>query len=69
MWTIHGLARHLGVGREWFYHRMRTGVLHEPDGIRKPPYGNYLIRDDAELLARLRADVHRSRRVGRGALT
>ena len=50
MWTIHGLARHLGVEREWFYHRLRTGALCEPDVIRKPPYGHYLIRDDAALL-------------------
>jgi DNA invertase Pin-like site-specific DNA recombinase len=61
MWTIHGLSRHLGVAREWFYHRIRTGVLREPDVIRKPPYGNYLIRDDAELLSRLRAAVPRRR--------
>ena len=69
MWTIHGLSRHLGVEREWFYHRIRTGTLREPDVIRKPPYGNYLIRDDAVLLARLRTAVHRGRRVGRGAAT
>jgi hypothetical protein len=37
--------------------------------IRKPPYGNYLIRDDAALLARLQAEVHRSRQLGRGAAT
>ena len=67
MWTIHGLSRHLGVDREWFYHRIRTGTLREPDVIRKPPYGNYLIRDDAALLARLRTAVHRSRQLGRGA--
>jgi hypothetical protein len=69
MWTIHGLSRHLGVEREWFYHRIRTGTLREPDVIRKPPYGNYLIRDDATLLARLRTAVHRSRRLGRGVAT
>ena len=69
MWTIHGLSRHLGVEREWLYHRIRTGTLREPDVIRKPPYGNYLIRDDAALLARLRTEVHRSRRLGRGAPT
>jgi DNA invertase Pin-like site-specific DNA recombinase len=62
MWTIHGLAHHLGVEREWLYHRMRTGALCEPDVIRKPPYGNYLIRDDMALLARLRAEVQQSRR-------
>ncbi len=69
MWTIHGLAHHLGVEREWLYHRMRTGALREPDVIRKPPYGNYLIHDDPALLARLRAEVQRSRRLGRDAAT
>ncbi len=67
MWTIHGLSRHLGVAREWFYQRIRTGALHEPDVVRKPPYGNYLIRDDAALLDRLRTEVQQSRRVRQGA--
>jgi hypothetical protein len=62
MWTIHGLSDHLGIGRNWFYTRIRSGFLREPDVIRKPPYGNYLIRDDAELLERLRAEVKRTRR-------
>ena len=69
MWTIHGLSRHLGMEREWFYHRIRTGTLREPEVIRKPPYGNYLLRDDATLLARLRTAVQRSRRAGRGMAT
>jgi DNA invertase Pin-like site-specific DNA recombinase len=69
MWTLHGLSRHLGVAREWFYHRIRTGTLREPDVIRKPPYGNYLIRDDAALLARLRAEVPRRCQVGRDVAT
>jgi len=69
MWTIHGLSRHLGVEREWFYHRIRTGTLREPDVIRKPPYGNYLLRDDAALLARLRTEVNRSPQLGRGVVT
>jgi hypothetical protein len=69
LWTIHGLSRHLGVEREWFYHRIRTGTLREPDVIRKPPYGNYLIRDDATLLARLWTAVQQSRRMGRGRAT
>ena len=62
MWTIHGLSGHLGVAREWFYTRIRSGFLREPDVMRKPPYGNYLIRDDPELLERLRAEVTRTRR-------
>src|SRR5437870_13368410 len=69
MWTIHGLSRHLGVEREWFYHRIRTGTLREPEVIRKPPYGNYLIRDDAALLAHLRTEVNRSRQLGRDVAT
>jgi hypothetical protein len=47
MWPIHGLSRHLGGEREWFYHRIRTGTLREPEVIRKLPYGHYLIRDAA----------------------
>jgi hypothetical protein len=62
MWTIHGLSGHLGVVRDWFYNRIRSGFLREPDVMRKPPYGNYLIRDDAELRERLRAEVNRTRR-------
>ena len=69
MWTLHGLAHYLGVEREWLYHRMRTGALREPDVMRKPPYGNDLVRDDAALLARPRPAVQRSRRWGRGAAT
>lgn len=65
LWTIHGLAASLGVPREWFYNRIRSGFLREPDVTRKPPYGNYLIRDDAELLAQLRAAVQQSRRLRR----
>jgi DNA invertase Pin-like site-specific DNA recombinase len=63
MWTIRGLARHLGVRRAWLDNRIRSGFLGAPDVIRRPPYGNYLIRDDAELLERLRAEVSRSRPV------
>ncbi|MDH3602816.1 MAG: recombinase family protein, partial [Candidatus Tectomicrobia bacterium] len=62
MWTIHGLCSHLGVAREWFYNRIRSGFLSEADVIRKPPYGNYLIRDDAKLIEHLRAEVKRTRR-------
>src|SRR5207245_10800991 len=62
MTTIHGIALYLGVVRELLYHRIHTGALCKPDVVRKPPYGNYLIRDDAALLARLRAEVTRSHR-------
>jgi len=58
-WTIHGLSKELGVNRNWFYRRIYSGKLQEPDVIRKPPYGNYLIRDDPELIERLRMEVER----------
>ena len=69
MWTIHGLAGHLGVKRAWVDNRIRSGFLAEPDVIRRLPYGNYLIRDDAALLERLRAEVQRSRPVKRALPT
>jgi len=64
MGTIHGLAHHLGVAREWWYHRRRPGALCEPEVRRQPPSGQSLIRDAAAWLARLRAAVQRSRRGG-----
>jgi hypothetical protein len=57
LWTIHGLSKELGIDRNWFYRRIYNGQLCEPDVIRKLPYGNYLIRDDPELIKRLRAEV------------
>ncbi|NTW03900.1 MAG: recombinase family protein [Oscillochloris sp.] len=62
MWTIHGLAHKLNVDRDWFYTRIKSGFLSAPDVIRKPPYGNYLIRNEAELIERLRREVNRTRR-------
>ena len=68
-WTIRGLARELGVESGWVYNRIRNGFLSELDVSRKPPHGNVLIRDDAALLARLQAEVKRSRRLRRTART
>ena len=62
-WTIRGLARELGVAWGWVYTRIRNGFLSEPDVSRRPPHGNVLIRDDAEVLTRLRVEVTRSRRL------
>jgi hypothetical protein len=68
-WTIRGLARELGVEWGWVYNRIRNGLLSEPAVSRRPPHGNYLIRDSAELLTRLRGEVKRSRRLRRNAST
>ena len=51
-WTIHGLARELGVRRTWRYDRIRVGTL---AATRHPVTGHYLIRDDPAMLAALRA--------------
>jgi len=68
-WTIRGLARELGVEWGWVSNRMRNGFLSEPEVSRRPPHGNVLIRDDAALLTRLRAEVTRSRRWRNNAST
>jgi transcriptional regulator with AAA-type ATPase domain len=61
MWTVQGLAKHLGVKVYWIYNRIRNGCLSEPEFIRQPQ-GNYLIRDDPHLMERLYQEVQRTRR-------
>lgn len=65
-WTAWGLARHLGVTRNWLYDRIRNGTL---PASRHPATGHYLIADDPALLAWLRAAVpaHRVRRTALAA--
>jgi DNA invertase Pin-like site-specific DNA recombinase len=57
-WTIYGLARHLGVDRDWLYRRIYRGRL---PAIRHPITGHYLISNDPVLLAQLRAEIQRNR--------
>jgi len=51
-WTVFGLAQELDVHRNWLYARIRKGTL---PATRHPVIGHYLIPDDPELLASLRA--------------
>lgn len=60
MWTIQGLADHLGVSISWVYNRIRNGVLSPPELVRRPA-GNYLILDDETLMLRLRQAVQQTR--------
>jgi len=53
-WTIWGLARTLGVDRNWLYRRIVCGAL---PAQRDPVHGYYLIPDDPTLLEHLRAQV------------
>lgn len=62
MWTIQGLAKELGVKVYWFYNRIRNGFLSAPELVRQPQ-GNYLIRDDESLMARLQQEVQRTRQI------
>jgi len=55
-WTIWGLARELGVHRNWLYARIRRGAL---PATRHPATNHYLIPDEPELLAQLRAQRER----------
>ncbi len=51
MW---GLARHLGVDRDWLYRRIDAGRIPTE---RHPMTGHYLIADDPALLAALEAEA------------
>jgi hypothetical protein len=53
-WTVSGLARELGVDRNWVYFRIKQGLL---SARQHPITGNYLIRDDPSVLQQLRAKV------------
>ena len=60
LWTIRGLANNLGVKLYWIYNRIRNGFLSAPDQVLQPQ-GYYLIRNDEQLMARLRQEVRRTR--------
>jgi hypothetical protein len=53
-WTVWGLARHLGVHRDWLYRRIVAGRL---PAERHPVTGHSLIADDPQVLAALQAEV------------
>jgi DNA invertase Pin-like site-specific DNA recombinase len=56
-WTVYGLARELAVERDWLYRRIYRGTL---PAERHPTTGHYLIADDPDLLAHLRAERARN---------
>jgi hypothetical protein len=55
-WTVFGLAQELGVHRNWLYTRILKGTL---PATRHAVTGHYLIADEPELLAMLRAQRDR----------
>jgi len=55
-WTAAGLARHLGVRCKWIDPRIAKGVL---AAHRHPVTGHYLILDQPEGIAQLRASITR----------
>jgi DNA invertase Pin-like site-specific DNA recombinase len=55
-WTVCGLAQELAVHRNWLYARIRRGAL---PATRHPVVGHYLIPDDPDVLATLRAQRDR----------
>jgi hypothetical protein len=58
-WTIWGLARAVGVDRNWIYRRIVHGTLHSE---RHPRTGHHLIPDAPALVATLRAEAAAGRR-------
>lgn len=56
-WTVYGLARELAVERDWLYRRIYRGTL---PAVRHATAGHYLIPNDPELLAQLRAESARN---------
>lgn len=56
-WTVYGLARELGVDRDWLYRRIYRGTV---PTTRHPTTGHYLIPADPGLLARLQAEATRN---------
>ncbi len=63
-WTVWGLARALGVDRNWLYRRIDRGTL---VAERHPVTGHYLIPDEPALLESLRTEVAAGRRQHREA--
>jgi DNA invertase Pin-like site-specific DNA recombinase len=59
-WTVKGLAKELSVSHSWLYRRLETGSLGEPYVVRSSERRNYLIKNDPDLLARLRRERHTS---------
>ncbi len=55
-WTIFGLAQELQVHRNWLYTRIHKGTL---PATRHSVTGHYLIADEPEILATLRAQRDR----------
>jgi DNA invertase Pin-like site-specific DNA recombinase len=58
--TVTGLAQRLGVDRPWVYRRLRNGKIAARYVTRDLQTRRYLIQDDPELIARLRALVRRT---------
>jgi hypothetical protein len=55
-WTVFGLAQELDVHRNWLYTRIHKGTL---PATRHSVTGHYLIADEPEVLATLRAQRDR----------
>lgn len=57
MWTVRGLCCHLGLSQSWLYRYLKSGKVPESHILRKPPHNIYLVRDEPELLERLKREA------------
>lgn len=55
--TTTGLAARLGVERRWVHWRLKNGAIADRYVTRDPRSGSYLIKDDPELIERLRTMI------------
>ncbi len=57
-WTARGLAANLGVSRSWIYRRLSSGQINAGCVVRRPHGEAWLIKDDPDLMATLKQQVH-----------
>jgi hypothetical protein len=60
--TARGLAKRLSADRSWVYRRIYDGTI-DPDYVTRHPQSKvYLIKDEPEMIARLRQHLRKNKR-------
>jgi hypothetical protein len=55
--TVAQLAAHLGTYRQWIYKQIHTEQIDPSNVTRHPNYNAFLIRDDPDMIERLRQQL------------
>lgn len=64
--TVSGLAKQIGVKRDWIYNRLGRGKIEQKYYTREPQSGVYLIVNDPQFIESLRKKAKRKRRAKGG---